>query len=98
MRSSDIICRHGGEEFLLVFTETNIEMAEQRAEEIRWLVGQSVIDYEGHSLKATISLGMAVFPNHGIKAEELTIKADKAMYCSKQTGRNRQTIWYPGLD
>ena len=93
MRSSDIVCRYGGEEFLLVLPGANIEMTERRAEEIRCHVGEMIVNYEGHSLKATISLGLAEFPDHGITSDELVMKADRAMYFSKQSGRNRLTTW-----
>ena len=52
-----------------------------------------VIQDEGLDLAVTISLGVATYPEHGESAEEIIIKADKALYHSKATGRNRVTVW-----
>ena len=92
-RSSDLICRYGGEEFVLVFPGACLEAATQRAEEIRQKCAELVIPHEGNELSITISFGVAVYPDHGREAEEIIIKADKAMYLSKQRGRNRVTVW-----
>jgi diguanylate cyclase (GGDEF)-like protein/PAS domain S-box-containing protein len=92
-RSSDIICRYGGEEFLLALPGTPMESAEKRAEEIRQKCAEIIIQHEGKNLKVTISFGVATYPDHGKEAEEIIINADKAMYQSKKSGRNRVTVW-----
>jgi diguanylate cyclase (GGDEF)-like protein len=92
-RGSDIICRYGGEEFLLILSGTNQAAARERAEEIRGLCSQLIIRHEGRDLRATISLGIATFPAQGSAAEEIIIKADKALYQSKQNGRNQVKVW-----
>jgi diguanylate cyclase (GGDEF)-like protein len=92
-RGSDIACRHGGEEFLLVLPGATAETTWQRAEEIRQKCEQISILYEGQHLQVTISIGLAIYPQHGKVMNELLAKADKALYHSKHTGRNQVTIW-----
>jgi len=92
-RESDFVCRYGGEEFLLVLPGITTSDAEKRAEEIRQKCAEICIHYEGHNLTATMSFGVATYPVHGREAEEIIIKADKALYISKSTGRNRVTVW-----
>lgn len=92
-RSSDIVCRFGGEEFLMVLPGTPLEAAVKRAEEIRKKCMQIAIPHEGKTLQATMSFGVATYPDHGWEAEEIIIKADKGLYRSKENGRNLVTVW-----
>lgn len=92
-RSSDIVCRFGGEEFLMVLPGTPLEAAVKRAEEIREKCMQIAISHEGKTLQATMSFGVATYPDHGWEAEEIIIKADKGLYKSKENGRNLVTVW-----
>jgi diguanylate cyclase (GGDEF)-like protein/PAS domain S-box-containing protein len=92
-RGSDIACRYGGEEFLLVLPGTNKETAKQRAELLRLICASLHIPHEGKNLNVTLSFGVATYPLHGQDAEEIIIKADKALYNSKRRGRNRVTVW-----
>jgi diguanylate cyclase (GGDEF)-like protein len=93
VRPTDITCRFGGEEFILVLPEASLEIAAHRAEELRELFAQGKITFQGQSLGTTISLGVAGYPEHGSTAEELVMCADKAMYLAKQGGRNRVVVW-----
>ena len=99
-RTSDIACRYGGEEFLLVLPGTSIRTAAIRAEELRTQCNNIRIPHENKNLKVTMSLGVASYPKHGDKAEDILVKADKALYQSKQKGRNRVSVWFetPELD
>jgi len=92
-RASDILCRYGGEEFLLVLPNTTCEAAVKRAEELRQICAQTILRSEGKDLGVTLSVGVATFPSHGQTGEEIIIHADKALYQSKHTGRNRVTVW-----
>jgi len=92
-RSSDIVCRYGGEEFLLVMPGSPVNTAARRAEEIRQICADFVLHHDGQDLKITMSFGVATYPTHGHEAEDVIIKADKALYQSKHSGRNRVTIW-----
>jgi diguanylate cyclase (GGDEF)-like protein len=94
-RGSDILCRYGGEEFLLVFPGADQMAAVQRAEEIRQTCLATTILYQDKALNTSLSFGVATYPDHGESAEEIIIRADIALYVSKNTGRNRVTIWNP---
>jgi diguanylate cyclase (GGDEF)-like protein/PAS domain S-box-containing protein len=96
-RGSDIACRHGGEEFLLILPGATAETALKRAEEIRQKCEQISILYKGLHLQVTISIGLAIYPQHGKVMSELMTKADRAMYHSKHIGRNQVTIWDESL-
>ncbi len=89
VRRSDISCRYGGEEFLLVMPGATLEKAMERAEHIRASFCSARYEFMGSKLKATLSLGVACFPQHGKTWEEFVHAADRAMYAAKAAGRNR---------
>ncbi|MFN8433031.1 MAG: GGDEF domain-containing protein [Anaerolineales bacterium] len=91
-RSTDFVCRYGGEEFLIVMPGTPANAAIKRAEEILQKCTDTIIVHEGKNLQVAMSLGVATYPDHGQEFEEIIIKADKALYISKQNGRNRITL------
>ncbi|MFI4923031.1 MAG: diguanylate cyclase [Burkholderiales bacterium] len=93
IRGSDIACRYGGEEFILVLPEASLNIARQRGELLREAAQSMHITSSGKTLgPVSISLGLALFPQHGHTAEELIQAADAALYRAKQAGRNRLTI------
>lgn len=92
-RKSDIICRYGGEEFLLVLPDSNAELSTQRIEELRQLIANTTNQFGPHKIKLTVSAGIATYPIHGENSAEIIHKADEALYVSKQTGRNRVSAW-----
>jgi diguanylate cyclase (GGDEF)-like protein len=87
-RRSDIACRFGGEEFILVLPSSTLENACKRAEELRQEFENLRIHYEGRLVKATFSAGVAEFPIHGSKEEEILSAVDRALYVAKAAGRN----------
>jgi diguanylate cyclase (GGDEF)-like protein len=90
IRASDIVCRYGGEEFLVVLPEAGVEIARERAEALRRAMQELTISHEGKALgEVTISLGIAMFPQHGSSVAELVAAADAALYDAKNDGRNR---------
>jgi len=91
-RGSDIVCRYGGEEFLLVLPGSPVDAAEKRAEEIRQKCSEIVIQHEGENLKVTMSFGVSTCPIHGKEVEEIINIVDIALYQSKYRGRNRVTV------
>lgn len=97
-RSSDVVCRYGGEEFLLVIPGAGMQDAFKRANEIRQKCIEIVTEDVEHAFKLTMSFGVATYPTHGQDAEEIIIKADKALYQSKRMGRNCVTIWNESID
>jgi diguanylate cyclase (GGDEF)-like protein/PAS domain S-box-containing protein len=92
-RNSDIICRYGGEEFLLVMPDTTTSTASHRAEEIRLLCNETRLKYKEKTFGVTLSFGIATYPSHGKDPDEVITKADEALYRSKKNGRNCVTIW-----
>lgn len=96
IRSVDVIGRVGGEEFVALFPEMDLEEAMEAAERLRKLVShQGVTLADGLEVRLTISLGVALYPDHGGTAEELCIAADRAMYRAKESGRNRVVLAGP---
>ena len=93
IRGSDIACRYGGEEFILVLPEASLSIARQRGELLREAARGMQIMLSGQTVgPVSISLGLALFPQHGSTAEELIQAADAALYRAKQAGRNRLMI------
>jgi diguanylate cyclase (GGDEF)-like protein len=92
-RGSDIACRYGGEEFLLVLPGTSLEFARKRAEEIQQNCAALSIEHEGRSISVMLSFGVAAYPDHGQQWEQIIVKADKALYQSKRNGRNQVTVF-----
>lgn len=92
-RGSDIACRYGGEEFLLVMPGANARAAARRAEEIRKKCAEIHIPHGSKKLNITLSLGVAGYPAHAKDTQEIIVKADQALYLSKSSGRNCVTVW-----
>ncbi|MEA5511240.1 GGDEF domain-containing protein [Crocosphaera sp. UHCC 0190] len=90
IRQSDIACRFGGEELTIILANASLENTKERAEQIRQGVKNLHLKYGDQSLGTiTISLGVAVFPNHGETPEDLFHAADIALYQAKSQGRDR---------
>jgi diguanylate cyclase (GGDEF)-like protein/PAS domain S-box-containing protein len=93
VRGSDIACRYGGEEMILVLPELSLEAASKRAEEIREAISQIVLSHNGKSLgNVTASFGTASFPQHGVMGSAVMQSADAALYRAKAAGRNQVMI------
>jgi diguanylate cyclase (GGDEF)-like protein len=93
VRKEDVACRYGGEELTLIFPETSIETASARAEELRLKVEEFHPKYLGEGLGSiTVSMGVAVYPEHGQTPEALLKAADGALYQAKHQGRNRVVV------
>ena len=93
VRASDVSCRYGGEEFLLILSGASQEITLMRAEQICKEIRQLPLDFEGQALDAiTLSLGIAIFPTHGETKDVLLKTADTALYCAKRDGRDRVVL------
>lgn len=93
IRGEDIACRFGGEEFMLIMPDADLEATQKRAEKIRQDAKNIVVVHRGQSLGTiTLSLGVAAFPEHGAAAEILLASADKALYTAKDLGRNQVVV------
>jgi len=90
VRESDIACRVGGEEFSVLLPEGPLQIATQRAEDIRKAVNELTLKHEEKDLgTVTVSAGVATFPDHGTTADALIRAADQVLYDAKHKGRNR---------
>lgn len=93
VRSIDLAARYGGEEFVVLLPDTDLPHATKIAERIRKSVQDDVLAYEGQELSVTISIGVAKYDGErDIAGKYLVDRADKALYLSKQEGRNRVTL------
>jgi diguanylate cyclase (GGDEF)-like protein/putative nucleotidyltransferase with HDIG domain len=91
LRQYDVPARFGGEEFAILLPETPPEQAVEIAERIRSAVAAKAFDVEtsGEPIRATVSIGVAAYPQDGEDANELIHQADLAVYRAKLQGRNR---------
>ena len=97
-RKSDVVSRHGGEEFLMLLPECPLDAAMRKAELLRQEIETLVLNYGDRPLgTVTVSIGVAAFPDHAEDAETLLRCADDALYRAKQTGRNRVVAYSPEL-
>jgi diguanylate cyclase (GGDEF)-like protein len=93
IRSSDVACRYGGEEFAVAFPQSGAAAARGVAERIRGALERQRLDYAGRRFRVTVSAGVAeARPGTGDRAR-LLIEADQALYRAKQEGRNRVVVW-----
>lgn len=91
VRPSDIVCRHGGEEFIIIMPETEANVAGIAAERIRKAVASAPFEIEGVpvSLDVTLSGGVASYMGSGESVDDLLKRSDDALYRAKTSGRNR---------
>jgi diguanylate cyclase (GGDEF)-like protein len=93
VRGSDIACRYGGEEMLLILPDTALKAATERAEGIRTKIRELQMTHEGREVgPITASIGVAIFPDHAEDAEVLLRVADGALYHAKHGGRDRVAV------
>ena len=96
MREEDIVCRMGGDEFVLVMPGASLEDARERVEQLLSEVRRLTIDLPGEeSFVPSLSMGLAVYPTHAPTVQTLLKAADLALYRAKAQGRDRLTIGQP---
>ena len=93
VRQIDIVGRYGGEEFCVIMSETDREAAVLAAERIRQAMEQKLVRIYDEYLKATISIGISVFPDDAKDLQALIERADQALYKAKETGRNKVCVY-----
>jgi len=95
-RGHDVVCRYGGEEFLIFLSGTSVDAACERADLLREDLKQLTVRHAGQVLgSVTASFGVSAYPDHGATVEALVRAADKALYRAKQEGRDRVVVANP---
>ncbi len=88
-RKTDMVFRFGGEEFVVILTETDIEQSKIPLERFRKTVETLALNYEDKRVDVTVSIGACQFCNEIKTKEDFLQKADNALYAAKNSGRNR---------
>jgi len=98
-RQSDTTGRYGGEEFVVIMPETDIDAAHRKLESVREKIAGTPIKLikPGDSATVTISVGLAAFPDHGTNEAEVLATADGRLFEAKREGRNRVVASGPVL-
>jgi diguanylate cyclase (GGDEF)-like protein len=90
IRKTDVPCRYGGEEIVIIFKDLNKEDSVIISERIRKKIEDAQLNWYGNIVSATVSGGIATYPEDGKTVEDIIGKADKVLYCEcKQKGKNR---------
>lgn len=96
IRGSDLACRFGGEEFVVILPEATLESTLKRSEELLDGIRTIRLEYRDQVVgPVTASMGVASFPSHGTSAGDLFHAADQALYRAKGAGRNRIEVAQP---
>jgi diguanylate cyclase (GGDEF)-like protein len=94
LRGTDSVGRYGGEEFMLLLTETPVDDAAVLAEKLRLLVQRDRFEVDGNAgLSVTVSVGIAGGVGKNLRVDELVRDADAAMYSAKSLGRNQTYVF-----
>ncbi|MYL85326.1 diguanylate cyclase [Desulfovibrio aerotolerans] len=93
LRQSDTIGRLGGEEFGILLPETEVADALTIAQRIINAMAETVFDQGNYNVSATVSIGIATMRENDVSIADLSKRADDALYTSKDTGRNRATVF-----
>jgi diguanylate cyclase (GGDEF)-like protein len=93
IRDTDTICRFGGEEFLVICPEADLDMAMEIGDRIRRAVQDNHITCPGYDGSVTISIGVALRTGEQDSPKDLIKEADQALYAAKENGRNKVCIY-----
>jgi diguanylate cyclase (GGDEF)-like protein len=95
VRKSDICARFGGEEFVVLLPNTNLEGARVLAERIRTTVAKNTVEHGSIVIVFTVSIGISQYRKGMQSIDELIKEADSALYRAKEGGRNRVEVFIP---
>jgi diguanylate cyclase (GGDEF)-like protein len=93
IRAGDIACRYGGDEFVVVMSNVTEDVAFERAEKLRESVASHQMIYKDKNVSISVSIGIAIYPDHGDTGEILLQKADQALYEAKRRGKNQVFVF-----
>ena len=88
-RGEDITCRYGGDEMVIILPTATLPEARERAIDLTASLKSLFSDNLEFKEEITLSIGIAIFPDHGFNAQEILTAADTALYRAKLSGRNR---------
>ena len=95
LRTTDVVARYGGDEFMCLLPETDAAGAAIVAERIRKRIAEIPITTGPEPIPTSVSIGVATYPDHGSRFDVIAKNADRALYSSKAQGRNRVTVFSP---
>jgi diguanylate cyclase (GGDEF)-like protein/PAS domain S-box-containing protein len=95
IRHEDVLCRYGGEEFVILMPRMPIGVATERAERWRRAIAEIRVRFGSFELAFTTSAGVAAYPDHARTPDDLMQCADQALYVAKSEGRNRVVVYSP---
>ena len=98
IRSTDLLCRIGGDEFTLLLPHADMAGVDHIASKINSILKAQSFTCNGKTYTASASIGIAVFPIHGVTVNELMANADLAMYQAKELGRGQHHLFNPEYD
>ncbi|WP_261843679.1 putative bifunctional diguanylate cyclase/phosphodiesterase [Aliamphritea ceti] len=98
IRSFDVIARYGGDEFIVLLSDLSDSLALTNRLKQLTAQAQQPFFWEGNDLKAGVSIGVSVFPDHGRDGDTLIKRADAAMYLAKDAGRNTFRFYTDALN
>ena len=94
VRLGDMVCRYGGEEFLIVFPGISLQAISERAHFLcNQIADLQVLASNEAVIKVTVSVGVALYPLHGENIADVFEHVDQALYKAKGAGRNRVCVW-----
>jgi len=89
VRTTDIVCRYGGEEFAMIFPETHLNLAVKVADRIREQIARRPVEIDGGEIELTVSMGASVYMKTSvIDRNDFVASVDKYLYEAKKSGRN----------
>ncbi|MCK4696207.1 MAG: GGDEF domain-containing protein, partial [Candidatus Cloacimonetes bacterium] len=91
LRKQDFVSRWGGEEFLLLLPETDIKGGKTISEKIRQKIAETNINFKGKNIPVSMTFGVSTYSKTS-NIDDCIVKADKALYRGKKSGRNKTVI------
>ena len=98
IRESDVLARLGGDEFAILYPNVDSTRAQIAATRLLDAIRQHTANIQGQAIRTTASMGIVLFPEHGMQSTELLMQADMAMYRAKEQGRNRFCVYSPEVE